>query len=219
MTTKGRIVRTLAAAFEGKLIDGPNDLVIDAKGGIYFTDPQFTAEAKKFQPGRSVFYLAPQGKLIRIIPPNDFAMPNGVLLSPDGKTLYVNNTYDNESFWNVDSDKDNWVWAYDVKDDGTVGNGRKFGRLMLTAEVAERKGRSSGADGMTIDEAGRLYVATYMGVQILDPTGRFLGIINTPTYPVSCCFGGGDMTTLFMTSYDKIYRIKTNAKGLKYGPK
>ena len=53
-----------------------------------------------------------EGKLTRIIPPNDFAMPNGVLLSPDGKTLYVNNTYDNESFWNVDSDKDNWVWAY-----------------------------------------------------------------------------------------------------------
>ena len=81
-------------------------------------------------------------------------MPNGILLSPDGKTLYVNNTYDNESFWNVDSDKDNWVWAYDVNDDGMVGNGRKFARLFLTPEVVDRKGRSSGADGMTIDENG-----------------------------------------------------------------
>ncbi|MDP2914680.1 MAG: SMP-30/gluconolactonase/LRE family protein [Candidatus Aminicenantes bacterium] len=219
MTTKGRIVRTLASTFEGKPIDGPNDLVADAKGGIYFTDPQFTAEAKKFQPGRSVFYLHPRGKLVRVIPPNDFAMPNGILLSPDGKTLYVNNTYDNESFWNVDSDKDNWVWAYDVNDDGTVKNPRKFTQLALIPEVVERKGRSSGADGMTIDENGGIYVATYMGVQVFNPNGEFLGIINSPTYPVSCCFGGDDMKTLFMMSYDKIYRIKTNVKGLTYGPK
>jgi len=219
MTTKGRIVRTLASTFEGKPVDGPNDLVPDAKGGIYFTDPQFTAEAKKFQPGRSVYYIPPQGKLVRVIPPDDFAMPNGVLLSPDGRTLYVNNTYDNESFWNVDSDKDNWVWAYDVKDDGTVGNPRKFAQLVLTPEVVERKGRSSGADGMTIDEDGRIYAATYMGVQIFDPKGQFLGIVNTPTYPVSCSFGGEDMKTLFIVSYDKIYRIRTNVRGLKYGPR
>ena len=218
MTTQGRIVRTLASTFEGKPVDGPNDLVTDAKGGIYFTDPQFTAEAKKFQPGRSVFYLHPRGKLVRVIPPNDFAMPNGILLSPDGKTLYVNNTYDNESFWNVDSDKDNWIWAYAVDDDGTVRNPKKFAQLALIPEVVDRKGRSSGADGMTIDENGRIYVATYMGVQVFDPKGGFLGIINTPTYPVSCCFGGDDMKTLFMVSYDKIYKIQTNVKGLTYGP-
>jgi gluconolactonase len=219
MTTKGRIVRPLASTFEGKPIDGPNDLVTDGKGGIYFTDPQFTAEAKKFQPGRSVFYITPQGKLVRVILPNDFAMPNGVLLSPDGRTLYVNNTYDHESFWNVDSGKDNWVWAYDVNDGGTIKNPRKFAQLFLTPEVVERKGRSSGADGMTIDENGGIYVATYMGVQVFNPKGQFLGIINTPTYPVSCCFGGEDMKTLFMVSYDKIYRIKTNVIGLTYGPK
>jgi gluconolactonase len=163
--------------------------------------------------------LAPAGALLRIIPPNDFAMPNGILISPDGRTLYLDNTYDNESFWNVDSDKDNWVWAYDIDSHGLVKNGRKFAKLVLTPEVTERKGRSSGADGMTIDENGGLYVATYMGVQVFNPKGEFLGIINTPTYPVSCCFGGDDMKTLFMASYDKVYRIKTNVKGLKYGPK
>jgi gluconolactonase len=219
MTTKGRIVRTLASTFEGKPIDGPNDIVTDAKGGIYFTDPQFTAEAKKFQPGRAVYYLAPGGKLARIIPPNDFAMPNGILLSPDGKRLLVNNTYDSESFWNVDTDKDNWVWEYDVNEDGTVKNPRKFAQLFLTPAVTERKGRSSGADGMTMDENGGIYVATYMGIQIFGPKGEFRGIVNTPTYPVSCCFGGDDMKTLYIVSYDKIYRIKTNVKGLKYGPK
>jgi gluconolactonase len=219
MTVKGRIVKTLAASFEGKRIDGPNDIVADAKGGLYFTDPQFTAEAKKFQPGRAVYYIRPDGKLVRVIPVNDFAMPNGILLSPDGKTLYVNNTYDNESFWNVDSDKDNWIWAYDVNDDGTVANPRKFAQLVLTPEVAERKGRSSGADGMTIDANGGLYVATYMGVQVFNPKGEFLGIINTPLYPVSCCFGGDDLKTLFIVGYDRIYKLSTNVTGLKYGPK
>jgi gluconolactonase len=219
MTTKGKIVKTLASTYEGKPIDGPNDLVADAQGGIYFTDPQFTPEAKKSQPGRAVYYITPRGKTIRIIPPDDFAMPNGILLSPDGRTLYINNTYDSESFWNVDTDKDNWVWAYDVNGDGTVKNGRKFAALVLTPEVVDRKGRSSGADGMTIDENGGLYVATYMGVQVFNPRGEFLGLVNTPTYPVSCCFGGGDMKTLFMVSYDKIYSIRTNVKGLAYGPK
>jgi gluconolactonase len=219
MTTKGQVVRMLASAFEGKPIDGPNDIVTDAKGGIYFTDPQFTPEKKKFQPGRSVFYITPRGKLVRIIPPDDFAMPNGILLAPDGKTLLVNNTYDNESFWNVTSDKGNWIWAYDVNDDGTVKNPRKFAQLFLTPEVTERKGRTSAADGMTMDENGGIYVATYMGVQIFGPKGEFRGIINTPTYPVSCCFGGDDMKTLFIVSYDKIYKIKTSVKGLKYGPK
>ena len=219
MTTKGKIVRTLAASFEGKPLDGPNDIVTDAKGGIYFSDPQFTPDAKKNQPGRTVYYIKPDGKLIRILPPNDFAMPNGLFLSPDGKTLYINNTYDNESFWNVDSDKDNFIWAYDVAEDGTVKNPRKFAKLVLTPEVTERKGRSSGADGMTIDENGGIYVATYMGVQVFNPKGEFLGIINTPIYPVSCCFGGDDMKTLFIVGYDKIYKIKTGVTGLRYGPR
>jgi gluconolactonase len=69
-----------------------------------------------------------------------------------------------------------------------------------------------------MDEKGGIYVATYMGVQVFSPKGEFLGIINTPTYPVSCCFGGADMKTLYIVSYDKIYRIKTNVTGLKYGP-
>jgi len=219
MTTKGRVVRILASSYEGKPIDGPNDLVIDAKGGFYITDPQFTPEAKKSQPGRAVYYLTPGGKLIRVIGTNEFAQPNGILLSPDGKTLYVNNTYDDETWLNVNSDKDEWVWAYDVHDDGTVGNGRRFARLFLNPEVLERKGRSSGADGMTIDELGNIYVATWAGLQIFNAQGEFLGMVNTPVYPVSCCFGGDDMKTLFMVGYDKVFKIRTNVQGLRYGPK
>ena len=141
-------------------------------------------------------------------------MPNGVALSPDGKILYINNTYDDESFWNTNTDKDNYVWAYDVKEDGTISNGRKFALLHLPADVLDRKGKSSGADGMKVDASGNLYVCTYVGVQIFNPEGVFVGIINTPTYPVNCAFGGSDNSTLYITSYDKIYSVKTNMKGL-----
>lgn len=216
MTTRGKVVGTLASMYNNMRLDGPNDLVVDAKGGIYFTDPQFTPETEKSQPGRSVYYLTPEGKVIRVIEPNDFAMPNGVLLSPDGKTLYVNNTYDDEEWWNVDSDKDNFVWAYDINEDGTVSNGRKFAKPYLTPEVLGRQAKSTGADGMTIDELGNIYVATYMGLQIFNPEGEFIGIVNFPVYPVSCCFGGEDMKTIYATCYDKIYKIRTNVKGLEY---
>lgn len=219
MTTGGKIVRTLASAYDGRPLDGPNDLVADAKGGLYITDPQFTPDAKKYQPGRAVYYLNTAGRLLRVIEPNAFAMPNGVLLSPDGKTLYVNNTYDHEKFWNVETDKENFVWAYDVNPDGTLVNGRKLAELFLTPEVLDRLGRSTGADGMTIDERGDIYVATYMGLQVFNPKGEFIGLVNLPVFPVSCCFGGDDMKTLYMTCYNRIYRIRTNVKGLSYPPK
>jgi len=216
MTTKGKVVSVIANRYKGKLLDGPNDLVIDARGGIYFTDPQFTPDEKKNQPGRCVYYCRKNGEVIRVIEPDDFAMPNGVILSPDGKTLYVNNTYDDETWWNVDSDKDNFIWAYDVNDDGTLSNGRKFGELYLTPEVLDRKAKTTSADGMTIDVRGNLYVATIIGIQILSPAGEFIGIINFPIVPVSCCFGGDDMQTIYATCYDKIYSIRTKVKGVEF---
>jgi gluconolactonase len=219
MTTSGRVVRTLASHYGGQPHDGPNDIVVDARGGFYFTDPQFTPEPKKFQPGRSVFYLPPSGELMRVVEPNIFAMPNGLILTPDGKQLLVNNTYDSETFWNVDTDKDNFIWAYDVNPDGTLAGPRKFCELFLTPEVLDRGGRTTSADGMTIDSLGNLYVATYIGLQIFSPKGEFIGIVNSPVFPVSCCFGGDDMKTLYLAAYDKIYRIRTNVAGFKYPPR
>jgi gluconolactonase len=113
----------------------------------------------------------------------------------------------------VNSDKDNHIWAYDVNPDGTISNGRKFATLLLTENVLERKGRSSGADGMTIDKAGNLYVATFYGVQIFNPKGEFVGIINLPSFPVNLCFGDDDMKTLYIVSLSKVYRIRTNMEG------
>jgi gluconolactonase len=213
MTTKGHVVRVIADKYNGKPIDGPNDVITDARGGIYFTDPQFTMEPDKFQPGRAVYYVSPEGKITRLVEPNEFAMPNGIVLSPDGKTLYINNCYDNESWYPVNSEKDNFIWAYDVNEDGTISNGRKFATLFLTGNVLDRKGRSSSADGMAIDKMGNLYVATYYGVQIFNKKGEFVGMINLPSFPVSLCFGDADMKTLYIVSYDKVYKIRTNMEG------
>lgn len=216
MDTNGKVLKVIADKFDGKSLDGPNDLVMDAKGGIYFSDPQFTPDVKKNQPGRTVYYITPEGKIIRLLQPNDFADPNGLALSPDGKTLYIDNTYDDETWWNVNSDKDNFVWAFDVKDDGSISNGRKFAELYLTDVVLDRQGKSSSADGMKVDNKGNVYVCTFAGLQIFNPEGKFVGIITTPTYPINCTFGGADMQTLYITSYDKIYSIKTNVKGLNF---
>ena len=213
LAPNGRIVKVLATKLvDGTRLDGPNDLVIDAKGGIYFTDPQFIFDEAK-RPGKTVNYLKPNGDVIEIIHPGELGMGNGVLLSPDGKTLYVNNTYHDE---NRMSDVENWLVAYDVNDDGTVSNKRKFAELFLPPSEYDIGTRSSCADGMTIDALGNIYVATNIGLQIVSPTGEFIGNIHTPVFPVSCCFGGENFDTIYMTSWDKIYSIKTNVKGLEY---
>lgn len=213
MTPNGQVLRVLADKYEGKPIDGPNDIITDSKGGFYFTDPQFTMEAEKFQPGRAVYYVSAKGEIKRITEPNEFAMPNGILLSPDEKTLYINNCFDKEDWYPVQSDKDNYIWAYDVNEDGSISNGRQFAKVFLTEDVLDRQGRSSGADGMAIDKEGNIYVATYYGVQIFDNTGKFVGMINMPSFPVSLAFGDEDMKTLYIVSYSKVYKIRTNKEG------
>lgn len=213
LTTKGEVVKVIADSYDGKSIDGPNDVITDAKGGVYFTDPQFTMEPKKNQPGRAVYYVSSEGNVTRLTEPNEFAMPNGILLSPDGKTLYINNCYDDEAWYPVNSEKDNFIWAYDVHPDGTISNGRKFAKLFLTGNVLDRKGKSSSADGMAIDKMGNIYVATYYGVQIFNAKGEFVGMINLPSFPVSLCFGDADMKTLYIVSYSKVYKIRTNMEG------
>ena len=213
MTTKGEVVKVVASKYNGKSLDGPNDVVADTKGGFYFTDPQFTADAVKNQPGRTVYYVSPDGKITRLVDPNAFAMPNGVVLSPDGKVLYINNTYDDQETYPVNSDKENFIWAYDVNEDGTISNPRKFTKLFLTENILDKKWKSSSADGMAIDKMGNLYVATYAGLQIFNSKGEFIGMVNFPTFPVSVCFGGADMKTLYITSYDKIFSIRTNMEG------
>jgi gluconolactonase len=166
----GEVLRVLLDEVNGMPIDGPNDLVMDAKGGLYITDPRFTPEAEKSQPGTQVYYLPPDGMARVVVGPGEFAMPNGVEISPDGRTAYINNTWDQPG--------ENFVWAYDVADDGSFSNKRRFAMLNLTAAVLSAEdpsGRySSSADGTLI-------VSDMIGHRVdeLDPeTGEDLRVLH-----------------------------------------
>jgi gluconolactonase len=208
----GRVVRVVLDRINGKPIDGPNDLVMDAKGGLYITDPQFTPDAQKSQPGKQVYYVAPDGTARVVIGPGEFAMPNGVELSPDGKTLYVNNTWQEPGA--------NFVWAYDVAADGSLSNKRQFAMLHLTANVLDASNPAdrvdSGADGTAIDTDGRYYVATRSGVQIFMPDGTYAGTIWVPQYPVSLTFGGPNNDVLYIVGESSAWSIQTRVRGFRH---
>ena len=208
----GRVVRVVLDRINGKPIDGPNDLVMDAKGGLYITDPQFTPESTKSQPGKQVYYVPPEGPARVVIGPGEYAMPNGVELSPDGKTLYVNNTWQQPG--------ENFVWAYDVAADGSLSNKRQFAMLNLTAAVLEAAKPAdrldSGADGTAVDTDGRYYVATRTGVQIFLPDGTSAGTIWVPQYPVSLTFGGVNNDVLYMVGESSAWAIQTKVRGFRH---
>ena len=208
----GRVVRVVLDKVNGKPIDGPNDLVMDAKGGLYITDPQFTPEATKSQPGKQVYYVAPDGTAKVVIGPGEFAMPNGVELSPDGKTLYVNNTWQQPG--------GNFVWAYDVAADGSLANKRQFAMLNLTADVLEAANPAdrvdSRADGTAVDTDGRYYVATNSGVQIFLPDGTYAGTIWVPQNPVSLTFGGATNDVLYIVGESSAWAIQTRVRGFRH---
>jgi len=205
----GRVVRVVLDKVNGKPIDGPNDLVMDAKGGLYITDPQFTPEARKSQPGKQVYYVAPDGTAKVVIGAGEFAMPNGVELSPDGKTLYVNNTWAQPG--------ENFVWAYDVAADGSLSRKRQFAMLSLTPDVlgaanpADRF--ASGADGTAVDTDGRYYVATKSGVQIFLSDGTPAGTIVVPQSPVSVTFGGPKGDVLYVVGESSAWALQTKVRG------
>ena len=150
--------KVLADSVEGKGLGRPNDLVAGNNGGIYFSSG-------------GAFFLKPGGKVMGI---GENLNANGIMLSPDEKTLYVTNGP--------------VIAAFDVHADGSVTNQREFGKL---------EGGGNG-DGMAIDEAGRLYVCTNAGVQVLGPDGKYLGVIPTPRPAVSTAFSGPGKTTLYV---------------------
>jgi gluconolactonase len=203
MTLKGDVVRVLADTYDGQRFDGPNDLAVDNNGGIYFSDPQVVPEPH-YQPGRAVYYRRPHGEVIRVLEPGTLEKPNGLILSPDCTVLYINST------------PENFMLAFDVNDDGSLANPRKFGTLRLTPEVLDRESIYPQVDGMTVDERGNVYISSILGLQIFSPDGRFAGSIHFPLMPVNCCFGDEDGKTLYVTCNDKVYKIRTNVRGAAY---
>jgi gluconolactonase len=208
----GRVVRVVLDQVDGRPIDGPNDMVMDLKGGIYVTDPQFTPASEKSQPGKQVYYIAPDGRARVVIGPGEYAMPNGVEISPDGRTLYVNNTWSRPG--------ENFVWAYDVAEDGSLSNKRQFAMLNVTANVLEAENPDdrfdSLADGSAVDTDGRYYVATGSGVQIFRPDGAYVGTVYLPEYPISVTFGGRDGNVLYMVTENSVWSIDTKVRGFRF---
>ncbi|MDM7926798.1 MAG: SMP-30/gluconolactonase/LRE family protein [bacterium] len=191
----GTVLEVLAAEYGGKRFNSPNDLVIDSRGGIYFTDPTWAPQ--KPQDASGVYYRHPDGAVIRMI--GDMSRPNGVQLSPDESILYVD-----------DSDRLE-VRAYDRATDGTLSNGRTFAVLKAAAGST-----AATADGMAVDREGRVYVTTETGVQIFNSAGAAVTTLPVPETPSNAAFGGADMKTLYITARTRLYAIRLNAAGIEF---
>jgi gluconolactonase len=190
--------RTLVDSFEGKPLNRPNDLVADSKGNVYFTDPGARAEKGQPAPPTAVYQVSTVGKVTRI--DQSIERPNGIVLSPDEKTLYVANT------------SGEYVLAYDVTADGSVGKRRNFAKLAGFKQT--ENGWSSGADGLATDAQGRLYVASSVGVQVFDAKGQALGVIALPKAPQNIAFAGKDKKTLYVVGRGAAYRLPLLTAGL-----
>jgi gluconolactonase len=188
----------LADKFEGHPFGNLNDLALDQKGGVYFTDDH-GIPADGIKP--AVYYLKPNGQVIKIA--EDFTFPNGVILSPDEKTLYVDDTQGDS------------IRVFDVKPDGNAVNERTFVTITEGLRKGDTGAMASGADGLTIDAAGRLYVAANSGVQVYSPEGNHLGTIPIPKRPAQLAFAGPGKKTLFVLAGDSLFKMPMLAEGYK----
>jgi gluconolactonase len=172
----------------------PNDLFVDAKGGIYFTDPG----QRPVVPGRKAYvYYLPAGSTKALAIEDGIVRPNGLTLTLDGKTLIVADSISGTLF------------AFDVQPNGTVRNKRPFIRLRDIPQGEER----DVADGIAIDRAGRFYVTTLTSVQVFDKMGEYLGAIRIARKPSNLAFSGPGKRTLYITAGEGLYRLPTLTQG------
>jgi len=184
---KGKLT-VLADEYGGKRFNKPNDLWIDPKGGVYFSDPMY-GRAKRTQDGEHVYYISPDRKKVtRVIA--DMTRPNGMIGTPDGKTLYVTDPGARKTY------------QYAVKADGTLTDKKLFA--------------PTGGDGMTIDNEGNVYLAE-RGVLVFDKKGKQIARIDVPIRPTNVCFGGRDGRTLFITARTTVYSVRMRVRGVS-GP-
>ena len=184
---------TAGNGYNGTAFNGPNDLVIDSTGGIYFSDPDY--ENRHSLP-EAVYYLSAQGTLTRLV--TGFTHPNGVILSPDGKTFYLA----------VEGQK--FIEAYDVVSPGVIANGRLFARDDVNAQGQTIPGITNGPDGLTIDPAGNIYSAVQNAVWAWNPQGQQLFELSFPEDPTNLDFGGADGRTLFVAAGTSLYSVQLN---------
>lgn len=181
----GDEVTVLADSYQGKRFNSLNDLWIDPKGGIYFSDPRYGRRRDDMeQDGEHVYYLSPdRKKLIRLI--DDMVRPNGIIGTIDGRLLYVADHGAGKTF------------VYTISEDGTLSNKKLFA--------------PEGSDGMTIDNEGNIYLTTSV-VAVYNRKGKKIEEIEVPERPANVCFGGKNRQTLFITARTSLYSIKMRVK-------
>lgn len=184
----------LAKGFEGKELNGPNDVWVCLQGGgCYFTDPFYKRSwwtHSDAPQGTQQVYFLPKGGTPRRVT-NDLKQPNGLVGTPDGKTLYVADIGARKTY------------AYDIQPDGALANKRLFCDM--------------GSDGMTLDADGRVYL-TGKGVHVYDKSGAKLGVIDIPeSWCGNVCIGGPKKDTLFVTASKGFYAVPLKVKGMPGG--
>ena len=188
-----RKTTVLLESYAGKRFNGPNDVWVAPDGGMYFTDPFYKRpyweqREKPEQEKQRVFHLAKGAKLPVIVDEN-VVQPNGIIGSPDGKTLFVADIGDKKTY------------CYDIAADGSLVKRRIFCEM--------------GSDGMSLDSAGNLYL-TGKGVTVFDPSGKKLGEIPVPeAWTANVTFGGKEMKTLFITAMDSLYSLEMTVRGAR----
>ena len=189
----------LAANYEGTPFARPNDLVVDKKGGVYFTDAGLNPNQNPPPPPMplAVYYITPAGRTIRVA--EGIERPNGVQLSPDERTLFVNNS------------NGEYLLAFDIQADGTLHNRRNFAKYDGVTRTAERI--ASGADGLAIDAQGRVYACTQVGIQVFSLQGQHLGTIPLSRGPQNLAFAGPDKKTLYVVGRGAAFKIQMQAQG------
>lgn len=190
--------RVLFDKYDGKPFNRPNDIVADRRGNLYFTDSVPLGATGTPAIPSSVYQVTADGKLVLISA--DVPRPNGVALSPDDRTLYVANTAGEH------------VIAFALDANGTAGARRDFAKLNSPAPRGTAA-PASGADGIAVDAAGRLFVATSQGVQVVSPAGEHLGTIALGRQPQNLAFGGPGNSSLYVVGRGAVYKIDTLTKG------
>lgn len=183
-------VSSILNTYNGKLLNGPNDLWVAPDGSIFFTDPYYKRSWWKHsempQEKQCVYFLSPDHKTLKRVE-EELLQPNGIIGTPDGKTLYVADI------------KGNKTWSYSINGDGSLSDKKLFCEL--------------GSDGMTIDSKGNIYL-TGKGVTIFDKTGKKIGNIAVPeNWTANVCFGGKNRKALYITASKGLYMIETRISG------
>lgn len=206
-------VEWLADRYQGKRFNGPNDLTVDGKGRIYFTDRPGATSAPDQVGLNAVYRIDPDGTVAQILKAPEIERPNGIMVSPDDRTLYLIEAH-------IKAGGAKLIRAYDLQEDGSVTN--------MRVHYTFGPGRSG--DGMTVDSQGNLYVAAGLniprgsdetldnrtGVYVISPAGTLLRMIPIPEDVVTnVAFGGPDLKTLYVTSGKTLFRTRVDIPGTR----